>query len=117
MTSLVKHHRAQVNDYNSIINRFNLCKSNGNVPTFIATDFIEQGDNGGPLKAIEYANSFSGGSTLPSISSHNLFTTNYFSGYIDLEKIIIFIAGFSTLGMPLLIYKKYVARTIKVKSD
>ena len=85
VTSLAKHHCSQVNDYNSIIDRFNLCKSNGNVPTFIATDFIEQGDNGGPLEAIEYANSFSGGSTSSSISSHNLFTTNYFSGYIDLD--------------------------------
>ena len=49
---------SQVNDYNSIIDRFNLCKSNGNVPTFIATDFIEQGDNGGPLKAIEFLRLF-----------------------------------------------------------
>lgn len=118
VTSLVKHSCSEANDYNKIVARFDLCKNEGNVPTFIATDFIEQGDNGGPLKAIEYANNLSGGSTSPSISSHNLSTTShYFSGYINLEKIIIFIAGFATLGIQLLIYKKCAARTIKIKSN
>ncbi len=40
------------NDYNQIMKRVELCITNGNNPTFIAIDFIEQGNEGGALKVV-----------------------------------------------------------------
>lgn len=40
------------NDYNRIMERANSCIEIKNKPTFIAVDFIEQGNNGGALRAI-----------------------------------------------------------------
>ena len=76
LASIAKHKCSEVNDYDKIIDRFNLCKKAGNVPTFIGIDFIENGDNGGSLKAIGYANSFITGRTIAHTHSSTT-TTNH----------------------------------------
>jgi hypothetical protein len=43
---------SNANDYNQIIERANSCLKINNKPVFIAVDFIEQGNNGGALKAV-----------------------------------------------------------------
>jgi len=51
--SLVSPECSIVNDYNEIMERVNKCNTTHNLtPTFIALDFIEEGKNGGGLKAI-----------------------------------------------------------------
>jgi hypothetical protein len=52
----LKQDCSSVNDYNKIMNRVNLCIENGNKPTFIAVDFIEQGNKGGALKVVSDLN-------------------------------------------------------------
>ena len=41
-----------VNDYDAIMARVTLCQRTGNNATFIAVDFLEQGNNGGALKFV-----------------------------------------------------------------
>ena len=120
VTSIAKNKCSTVNDYNRIVERFELCKKTGNIPTFIGVDFIEHGDNGGPLKAIGIINSLNDSDTMGQIDSdipiisHNslcddlknawiyLSELYYSKWYFNLEKFIIFLAGF---GIGFSIYK------------
>jgi len=52
VVNMVKKNCNDANEYGEIIKRANLCIDSVKKPTFIAVDFIEQGNNGGALKAV-----------------------------------------------------------------
>lgn len=52
VVNIAKKSCNDANEYGKIIKRANLCIDSVKKPTFIAVDFIEQGNNGGALKAV-----------------------------------------------------------------
>lgn len=56
LINIVKNKCSEVNDYNAIMKRYNLCKNTNNTPTFLSVDFVEYGKYSGPLGVIQYVN-------------------------------------------------------------
>jgi hypothetical protein len=107
VTSIAKPKCSEVNDYHNIIKRFELCKAEGNIPTFLGVDFIEHGINGGALEVLKYANNVT--SSAFTISTYSSIPTSDHPWKIDVGTVITYFAGVGTVLMGMLVYNKCIA--------